>query len=70
MTARSGPPGLHRQGRRPGPKAIRELRGRVGVPTLRWPVVEIGQQIPEDFFQAVAEVLAFIYPGHQAAAPS
>jgi flagellar biosynthetic protein FlhB len=23
--------------------------------------VEIGQQIPEEFFQAVAEVLAFVY---------
>jgi flagellar biosynthesis protein FlhB len=50
-------------------KAIREAAEAAAVPVLTNPPlaralhkeVEIGQQIPEDFFQAVAEVLAFVY---------
>jgi flagellar biosynthesis protein FlhB len=50
-------------------KAIREAAEAASVPVLSNPPlaralhkeVEIGQQIPEDFFQAVAEVLAFVY---------
>jgi len=50
-------------------KAIREAAEAASVPVLNNPPlaralhkeVEIGQQIPEDFFQAVAEVLAFVY---------
>jgi flagellar biosynthesis protein FlhB len=50
-------------------KAIREAAEAASVPVLTNPPlaralhkeVEIGQQIPEDFFQAVAEVLAFVY---------
>lgn len=50
-------------------KRIRELAAEHGVPVVPDPPlarglhksVEIGQQIPEDFFQAVAHVLAFVY---------
>jgi flagellar biosynthetic protein FlhB len=50
-------------------KAIREAAEAASVPVLNNPPlaralhkeVEIGQQIPEEFFQAVAEVLAFVY---------
>jgi flagellar biosynthesis protein FlhB len=50
-------------------KAIREAAEAASVPVLTNPPlaralhkeVEIGQQIPEEFFQAVAEVLAFVY---------
>ncbi|MGH3139331.1 MAG: flagellar biosynthesis protein FlhB [Gaiellales bacterium] len=50
-------------------KAIRETAEAASVPVLTNPPlaralhkeVEIGQQIPEEFFQAVAEVLAFVY---------
>lgn len=58
---------------------IRELAAEHGVPVVPDPPlarglhksVEVGQQIPEDFFQAVAHVLAFVYrtrPMRQAAA--
>ena len=48
---------------------IRELAAEHGVPVVPDPplarglhkTVEVGQQIPEDFFQAVAHVLAFVY---------
>lgn len=48
---------------------IRELAAEHGVPVVPDPPlarglhksVEVGQQIPEDFFQAVAHVLAFVY---------
>ncbi|MGI9659184.1 MAG: flagellar biosynthesis protein FlhB [Gaiellaceae bacterium] len=50
-------------------KAIRDIAAEHGVPVLSNPPlaralyheVEVGQQIPEHFFQAVAEVLAFVY---------
>ena len=50
-------------------RAIREIAQEHDVPTLSNPPlaralyneVEVGQQIPEQFFQAVAEVLAFVY---------
>ncbi|MDX6554781.1 MAG: flagellar biosynthesis protein FlhB [Miltoncostaeaceae bacterium] len=50
-------------------KAIREAAEKVGVPILSEPPlaralykeVEVGHQIPEAFFAAVAEVLAFVY---------
>ena len=50
-------------------KAIREVAAEHGVPVLENPPlaralyadVEIGQMIPETFFSAVAEVLAFVY---------
>jgi flagellar biosynthetic protein FlhB len=50
-------------------QAIREAAEAASVPVLTNPPlaralhkeVEIGQQIPEEFFQAVAEVLAFVY---------
>jgi flagellar biosynthetic protein FlhB len=50
-------------------KAIREAAEEASVPVLSNPSlaralhkeVEIGQRIPEDLFQAVAEVLAFVY---------
>lgn len=58
---------------------IRELAAEHGVPVVPDPPlarglhksVEVGQQIPEDFFQAVAHVLAFVYrtrPMREAAA--
>ena len=48
---------------------IRELAREHGVPVIADPPlarglhksVEIGQQIPEEFFQAVAQLLAFVY---------
>jgi flagellar biosynthetic protein FlhB len=48
---------------------IREIAAEHGVPVVPDPPlarglhksVEVGQQIPEDFFQAVAHVLAFVY---------
>lgn len=48
---------------------IRELAAEHGIPVVPDPPlarglhksVEVGQQIPEDFFQAVAHVLAFVY---------
>lgn len=50
-------------------KAIREVAAEHGVPVLENPPlaralyadVELGQMIPEEFFAAVAEVLAFVY---------
>ena len=50
-------------------KAIRDAAEAASVPVLTNPPlaralhreVEIGQQVPEEFFQAVAEVLAFVY---------
>lgn len=58
---------------------IREIAAEHGVPVVPDPPlarglhksVEVGQQIPEDFFQAVAHVLAFVYrtrPMREAAA--
>ena len=49
--------------------AIRKAAAAAGVPVLSNPPlaralhneVEIGQMIPDSFFQAVAEVLAFVY---------
>ncbi|MEM1347300.1 MAG: EscU/YscU/HrcU family type III secretion system export apparatus switch protein [Myxococcota bacterium] len=51
---------------------IREKAGEHGVPMLTRPPlaralykdVEVGKQIPEEFFQAVAEILAYVYVNH------
>jgi flagellar biosynthetic protein FlhB len=48
---------------------IRRIAAEAGVPVISDPplarglhaAVEVGQQIPEDFFQAVAELLAFVF---------
>ena len=48
---------------------IRRVAEEHGVPVIEDPplarslyaAVEVGQQIPEEFFQAVAQLLAFVY---------
>ena len=48
---------------------IREIAAGAGVPILERPplarslyaTVEVGQEIPEDFYAAVAEILAYVY---------
>ena len=48
---------------------IREIAAEAGVPILERPplarslyrLVEVGQEIPEDFYAAVAEILAYVY---------
>ena len=40
---------------------LAELRGRFPETRALYRQVDLGQQIPEEFFQAVAEVLAFVY---------
>jgi flagellar biosynthetic protein FlhB len=48
---------------------IREIAGEAGVPILERPplarslyrMVEVGQEIPEQFYAAVAEILAYVY---------
>jgi flagellar biosynthetic protein FlhB len=48
---------------------IREIAAAAGVPILERPplarslykLVEVGQEIPEQFYAAVAEILAYVY---------
>ena len=50
-------------------KKIREIGESYGVPIVENPpvartlyaLVEVGEQVPEDLYQAVAEILAFVY---------
>jgi flagellar biosynthetic protein FlhB len=50
-------------------KRIRELAIEAGIPILErkplaralYKIVEVGQDIPEEFYSAVAEILAYVY---------
>ena len=48
---------------------IRELASEAGIPIIERPplaraiyrMVEVGEEIPEEFYAAVAEILAYVY---------